>query len=152
MWWKLIESPVQTGRLLSHPPEMEACGIFGRQRSPAVIVIWRVLWWDTEVLAAQFPCSNFFYELIFLTAACAGQYQHQGHRQMQSWQSAISPNSWLWFHYLLDMPGLADFLAGSNPSTHHILVLHKNWLPTCLFFRSPFQTPPSPPLSLPSKV
>ena len=33
---------------------------------------------------SRFPCSKFFYVLIFLTAACAGQYQHQGHRQMQS--------------------------------------------------------------------
>ena len=32
MWWKLVESPVQTGQLLSHPPEMEACVTFGRQK------------------------------------------------------------------------------------------------------------------------
>ena len=33
---------------------------------------------------SRFPCSNFFYVLIFLTVVCAGQYQHQGQRQMQS--------------------------------------------------------------------
>lgn len=91
MWWKLIESPVQTGQLLSHPPEMEACVTLGRQKDTSGHCrLEGSLVRHRGAGPSRFPGSN-FYVLIFLTAACAGQYQHQGHHQMQSWQSDISP-------------------------------------------------------------
>lgn len=149
MWEKLIESPVQAGRLLARPPEMEElCATFGRQRKPVVIIVWRVLRWDREVLAVQ--VSLLWLPVGAHLCDCCPCWSKATPRPPpdESWQSYtyICPSSHSLFHSLLDRPGFADFPASSNSTIHHIIVLHKHWLLTCLIlqFLFPDITTPAP--------
>lgn len=139
---ELIESPVQTGQLLSHPPEMgSACVTLEGGRTPVVIIAWRILCetqrcWPVQVPGSNFTCSSFWQLLKVnintkVTTRC----------RVELISPALIEASCLLSTCLALQVSLQAPIH--PPATSQCF---KNSLPTCLFFSSFRHLLPAPPL------
>lgn len=107
-----------------------------------IIILWKLLWWDTEELAVQLALTPSLCSSYWLLPALINNTTKVTTRCRVD--SLVNTIFLVLLHAsikLLDISGFMDFSESSNLSIHPIKMLHKNSLFILQLFFSDITTP-----------